>query len=142
MEFAPSSFIISVKKATMSDKTICAKMQLKPGRSLAVLNPPPGYLESLTPLPDFARLVIQPEEADVVQLFIHSYLELAEKLPGVKAHLNTNTIFWICFPKQTGKVKTDINRDILTVYAAKMDWKGIGMFSIDNDWAAMRFKPV
>ncbi|NMC84901.1 MAG: hypothetical protein GYA58_06405 [Anaerolineaceae bacterium] len=126
----------------MAEKTICDKMLLKPGRSLAVINPPSGYLESLLPLPDFARLADSPQEADVVQLFIRTYTELDEQLPHVKIHLRPSTILWVCFPKQTGKVRTDINGEILYVYAAQKNWKGNGMFSINSDWSAMRFKPV
>jgi hypothetical protein len=126
----------------MAEKTICDKMLLKPGRSLAVINPPSGYLESLLPLPDFARLAESPQEADVVQLFIRTYTELDEQLPHVKIHLRPSTILWVCFPKQTGKVRTDINGEILYVYAAQKNWKGNGMFSINSDWSAMRFKPV
>lgn len=125
----------------MSEKTIAEKLLLKPGRSLLVLNAPPGYLESLKPLPDFAKIVSSSEPADVVQLFIHSYAELHTELPKTSVYIKAATIFWVCFPKQSGSIQTDINRDVLCVYAEAKNWKGIGVFSVNDDWSAMRFKP-
>lgn len=125
----------------MSEKTIAEKLLLKPGRSLLVLNAPSGYLETIGPLPDFAKIVTGLEPADVVQLFICSYAELQKELPKTSPYIKATTIFWVCYPKQSGSIKTDINRDVLYVYAESKNWKGIGMFSINNDWSAMRFKP-
>jgi hypothetical protein len=125
----------------MSEKTIAEKLLLKPGRSLLILNAPAGYLESLGPLPDFAKIVPITEPADVVQLFIYSFARLEIELPKTKPYVNAATIFWVCYPKQSGTIKTDINRDVLYVYAESKNWKGIGMFSVNNDWSAMRFKP-
>jgi hypothetical protein len=124
----------------MSERTISEKLLLKPGRTLLVLNAPAGYLEKLSPLPDFAKIVTT-EPADVVQLFVRSYAQLQAELPGAKKRCTPATVFWVCYPKQTGAYKTDINSDILAVYAATMSWKGNGTCSIDADWSAMRFKP-
>ena len=125
----------------MSEKTIAEKLLLKPGRSLLVLNAPPGYIESLEPLPDFAKIVSSSEPADVVQLFIRSFAELERELPKAKPFLGAATIFWVSYPKQSGSIRTNINRDVLYVYAESKNWKGIGMFSVNDDWSAMRFKP-
>lgn len=124
----------------MTDKSISEKFLLKPGRTLKLINAPENYLEILGPLPAFARIVSLSEPADVVQLFIHSYAELEVMLPGARALLGPGSIFWICYPKRTGKIKTDIDQDILKEYAILRNWKGIGMFSINYDWAAIRFK--
>ena len=124
----------------MADKTISEKLLLKPGRTLKLIDPPDDYLEILGPLPAFARIVSLSEPADVVQLFIHSYTELEAMLPGARALLGPGSIFWICYPKRAGRIKTDIDQDVLKEYAVLRNWKGIGMFSINDDWAAMRFK--
>lgn len=107
-----------------------------------ILNEPVGYVENMGVLPDFAKIVTEHESADVVQLFIRSYEELPLELPKARSLMNENTIFWVCYPKQTGRIKTDINRDILYNYAILMKWKGIGMFSVNDDWSAMRFKSI
>jgi hypothetical protein len=124
----------------MTQKTIPENLLLKPGKTLLLIHPPDGYLESLGELPAFSRIVPFPGPADVVQLFIRSYAELEAELPGARSILRPESVFWICYPKQTGKLKTDINRDILYEYAVIRNLKGIGMFSIDNNWSAMRFK--
>ena len=51
-------------------------------------------------------------------------------------------LLWLCYPKGTSKVKTDVNRDILNRrLAEEYGLEGVAMVSIDDTWSAMRFKP-
>lgn len=57
-------------------------------------------------------------------------------------YLKPDGMFWISYPKQTSKVKTDLNRDILWKLMEKHGLAGVAMISIDNVWSAMRFRPA
>jgi len=48
---------------------------------------------------------------------------------------------WFCYPKKTGKIKTDISRDIGWDTVAKLGYEGIRAISIDDTWSGMRFRP-
>ena len=124
----------------MSEKTIAEKLLLKPGRKLKLIHPPTGYLENLGELPAFAKIVSISEPADVVQLFIRSYAELEVELPKARELIQPMSIFWVSYPKQPGPIRTDIDREILIEYARLRNWKDNGMISINNTWAAMRFR--
>lgn len=124
----------------MSEKSTADKLLLKPGRSLKLINAPDGFIEVLGELPAFAKVVELSEPADVVQLFINSYADLESQLSSAYQLLQPNSIFWICYPKKSGSIKTDIDRDILYEYASLRNLKGIGMISLDDNWSAMRFK--
>jgi hypothetical protein len=49
-------------------------------------------------------------------------------------------MLWISFPKKTGKIKTDINRDEGWDTVTSAGWEGIHLISIDNTWSAMHYK--
>lgn len=126
----------------MPEKTIAEKLLLKPGRCLFVLNAPARYLENIGPLPDFSKIVGKNEAFDVLQLFIKSLADLETELPKAAKLVKAETIFWICYPKKSGAIQTDLNRDLLHAFAALKNWNDGSLFSVNDDWSAMRFKPL
>lgn len=58
----------------MTAKTVAQKARVKPGTTIAVLNPVPGVMESLG-LPADVRFV-EPSDAQLVFLFVSSRAEL------------------------------------------------------------------
>ena len=126
----------------MSEKTIAEKLLLKPGRCLFVLNAPACYLENIGPFPNFSKIVGKNEHFDVLQLFIRSQADLEIEFPKAAKLVKAETIFWVCYPKKSGSIKTDLNRDILRAFAALKNWSGVNLISVNDDWSAMRFKPL
>ncbi|SEG26972.1 hypothetical protein [Paenibacillus sp. UNC499MF] len=112
------------------------KLRYKEGRAL-VLNAPEGYrlgVEAETGSP--------PEDkADFVQLFVNDGQEADEWVPKVIPMLREDAVFWITYPKQSSKVKTDINRDTL---AAKVqnntEYRPVSNVAVDDKWSALRFR--
>lgn len=120
-------------------QSLAQKLQIKPGRSLLLVDPPAGYLESLGELPEDARREEAP--ADVVQLFVRSRAELEERLDAARAALNPGGILWVAYPKGTSKtMKADIHRDSINAYAQSLGMEGVAMVAIDEDWSALRLK--
>lgn len=124
----------------MSEKTIIEKLLFKPGKSLLLIHPPQGYLDTIGPLPADCILVNPPEKADVVQVFVSSLSDLSLQLPVLDSYIKPGGIIWICYPKRTSGIKTDINRDIIWHEAEPLGWKPVSMFSIDPTWSAFRVK--
>lgn len=114
------------------NEELLKKLRFKSGQAV-VLNAPDGY-----------RLG---EEADsqgpheFVQLFVNSKAELEEKLPGVLPLLAEDAVFWITYPKQSGKVKPDINRDILASFVQETTpYRAVSNVAVDEKWSALRFR--
>jgi len=51
-------------------------------------------------------------------------------------------LLWICYPKGSSKVQTDLNRDVLSEMVEQFGWKSVTLVSLDNVWSAMRFRPA
>ena len=45
---------------------------------------------------------------------------------------------WVTYPKGTSKTPTDINRDIIAVYARTIGMEAVVNFSVDDTWSALR----
>ncbi len=127
----------------MSDKTIAQKLQLKPGRSLLLVNAPKGYTSRLGDLPaGVTVLKAHAGPVDVIQVFAADREELEAQLPALKALLAPNGALWVTYHKGASKIKTDINRDSINAYARSIGLEGIAMISVDEDWSALRLKVV
>jgi hypothetical protein len=78
----------------------------------------------------------------VIQVFGLNQKELEDNLKKVKPLLTLKTILWLTFLKGTSKIKTDINRDTIRTYAETLDLIGVFIFSVNDDWSALRLKMV
>jgi hypothetical protein len=74
-------------------------------------------------------------------IFIKDSTEFNRIVPEAINHIENDSKFWICYPKGTSKVKTDINRDILWKLFGPFGLRPVTMISFDNVWSAMRFRP-
>jgi hypothetical protein len=125
----------------MSDQSLLQKLQIKNGRSILFLNPPPDYTFALGTIPLDVRIVKpKGKPADIIQLFVKNSKELEETLPELSIKLKAGGILWITYHKGTSDIKTDLNRDRIRRYANTLGWQTVGMISVDQDWSALRLK--
>lgn len=129
-----------MKKVPMSEKSIYEKLQLKSGRSLLILNPPPDFLKRAGVIPENTKILLERGPATIVQVFIHTMDEFMSILDEVDALLQPGGIFWVAYPKLTSKIKGDINRDTINSAAQERGWTGVAIIAIDEDWSALRLK--
>lgn len=73
-----------------------------------------------------------------LMLFAMDSKDLAERLRQLADYIGHETLFWICYPKKSGAIQSDLilmkSWDILSVY----DYRGQGSVSIDGDWSGLR----
>ncbi|WP_233531731.1 hypothetical protein [Paenibacillus alkalitolerans] len=73
-------------------------------------------------------------------LFANNAEEVREWVPKVIPALKEDAIFWIAYPKQSSKIKTDINRDILFGIVQDISFRPVSNVAIDDKWSALRFR--
>ena len=110
------------------------KLQIKPGQSLAILNPPPGVT-----LPT-GTAGGAPATASVVIGFAARRDDLDQLSPVIGA-ARADRLAWIGYPKG-GKLGTDLNRDRLAQALASQGIQPVRQVSIDETWSALRFRPA
>lgn len=119
------------------------KLLLKPGYRALIVNPPEGFVAFLGELPENVVLdVEQPTGGvyDFVQLFVKDQAALATHGSAALQAVKPDGILWICYPKLTGKIKSDLTRDVLWHLVPGM--RPVAQVSVDDTWSAVRFRPV
>ncbi len=79
-----------------------------------------------------------------VLLFVGNQAELAEQLPPALARLAPDALFWIAYPKQSGTIRSDLNRDVLwkLVTDSGCGLRPVAQVALDETWSALRFRPA
>ncbi len=117
------------------DGRIFEKMRFKSGQTVCILYPPeifgtdrPGSAaDASTDLFDF------------ILVFVYGKGEFEQKLTEALSKRAKDGLFWIAYPKGSGKIKTDINRDILWDLSLPFGIHPVSQVSLDETWSAVRF---
>ncbi len=128
----------------MADTPLIKKLGIKPKQRVVILNAPEGYLEQLGALPADIELVTTTTPSDTsnaVLLFVRNQAELESQTPRAIQLVKPGGLLWISYPKQSSKVTTDLNRDVLWKVFPNKDWRPVTQISIDEVWSALRFRP-
>ena len=126
----------------MTTAPLIKKLRIQPGQRLLILNPPPGYVESLNPLPEAAEIVATAAtEVDFCHLFAANSAQLAKLLPTALAACKYDGLLWISYPKKSSKVESDLSRDALWELPGETGLRPVTQVSIDQTWSALRYRP-
>ena len=129
----------------MVDASLIKKLGIKPKQRFIILSAPEEYTEQIVPLlPLEVELVTTPTPADkydVVLQFVRNKTEFEKDTPIAIEMVKPGGRLWLSYPKQSSKVLTDINRDILWKIFPNDEWRPVTQISIDEIWSALRFRP-
>lgn len=123
----------------MSDKTAAEKARVKPGSTVAVINPVPEVVERIG-LPDDTVFVDDPAGAQLVFLFVSSHAELDAMMEPAARALATGSALWVFFRKGSKSAGLDMNRDDVWAVAQKLDMRPLGLVGVDETWSAFRLR--
>jgi hypothetical protein len=125
----------------MTDKSISQRLFIKAGYRVALIGAPDNFIDQMGDLPE--RVIITRsvgKTTNIVQSFVDSKEKLIDFLDNLYKE-NTELIIWIAYPKAASKIKTNINRDSISIIALEnYGMKSVAMISIDEAWASIRFK--
>jgi hypothetical protein len=122
---------------------LARKLLLKPGSSFLVVDAPKGYGEML----EAAAIDVRRSETadgrryDLVQVFVRDQADLSRKAKPALESVHPGGILWTTYPKQTGSIESDLNRDRVRELTAPFGWRTVTQISIDDTWSAMRLRP-
>ena len=127
----------------MITTNLIKKLRIQPGQRLLILNAPEGYISELGQLLEGAEVKQAQDGAfDFVQVFVKSIAELEEHAPKAMKSVKYDGLLWICYPKQSSKIKTDINRDSGWDVIQQAGLRPVTQVAIDDTWSALRFRPA
>ncbi len=119
------------------------KLQMKPGKSWLLYNAPDNYLATLEPLPEGVEIKFNAEGLfDGVQLYVLNRADLTGSLKIIIPVLKPDAVFWICYPKKSSGIKSDLEMMDSWDEPGKYGLRVVSSASIDDTWTALRFRPV
>lgn len=125
--------------AGYSGTPLAAKLGLKPGMRVAILNPPQDYDSALGPLPDgVKRLKGLGKQMDFVHFFGKSSGELARRFPRLKNALAFDGMLWISWPKKASKVATDLDENAIRALGLDAGLVDVKVAAVDEVWSGLK----
>lgn len=124
------------------DEALVKKLKLPQSGKVAVIEPPEGYLELIGRT--VADTDLNQNEAgtyDYVQMFAMGVADVERLAPLALRAVKPDGMLWLCYPKGTSKIKTDLNRDRGWAAVTDAGWEGVALVSVNDTWSAMRFRP-
>lgn len=128
----------------MASDLAVKKLRMKAGAKSLLLHAPDGYLDLLGDLSgfDLHTEMDEPGTYEFVHLFVKSVVELGQQAGEALQALKQDGLLWIAYPKKSGKIKTDITRDIGWEALEAAGYDSVSLVSIDETWSAIRFRPM
>ncbi|MES1175933.1 MAG: DUF3052 family protein [Myxococcales bacterium] len=117
------------------------KLGLKPGARFGAWDAPPSFADTLGALPKGVLMSDASRGSsllDVIVCFVSSTADLRARLPRAQKRLDPSGGLWLCWPKKSSGVKTDVTEnDVrhLGLQAGLVDNK---VCAIDEVWSGLR----
>ena len=120
---------------------LAKKLKLQPGLRAAVIGAPPGYVERLAALDGLALSTTLDGWFDWIQVFVRTSTELAAVAGPLTEALAPSGRAWICYPKGSSKIQTDLTRDKgwEPLEGGQLMW--LTLVSVDDTWSAFGLRP-
>ena len=115
------------------------KLQIRAGNSVSLVDAPAGFALDL---PAWARRVEDRGEIDVVLAFVTAQKDLPTVAGQALRRGRAGGVLWMCYPKKTGAIASDVNRDIAWQPLADAGYRPVTQIAIDETWSALRFRPA
>ncbi len=120
---------------------LAKKLKLRPGLRAAVVGAPPGYVERLATVDGLALGTTLDGRFDWIQVFVRTSAELADIVKPVTAAIEADGRVWICYPKGSSKIQTDLTRDKGWQPLDGSDLMWLSLVSVDETWSAFGLRP-
>lgn len=123
--------------------SVFQKLKLDDSKSLLVINAPEAFKKLLHDLTYDTEIQASKQgKYDFVMIFAEEQAEL-EKLCVANAKAGKfDCSFWVCYPKGTGAIKSDIKRDTVWKTMEGIQHRPVSQIAIDDTWSALRARPL
>ena len=127
-------------------KTLLEKLNFKGQKRIVVFNAEKNF--KLAPYREIKDIQIDNEidlryPYDFMIIFVRKIREVEEITPVALHNLAVDGILWFCYPKKSStKYSSEIDRDHGWKALNDLQFFGIRLVTIDDDWSALRFRNI
>jgi hypothetical protein len=124
----------ATKPAGYSGTPLPKKLGIKEGASVAILNAPAGYANSL----GVKAAIELKSDLDFIQFFTKARAELEKQLPRLRKSIEHDGMIWISWPKKSSGVETDLTEDIIRDTALALKLVDVKVCAVDEVWSGLK----
>lgn len=127
----------------MSAEVVLKKLYFHKAGSALIINAPAEYINLIGNIDyDTAPAGKKKGTYDFVQVFATRQQELEKLLKSAVKEGKFDCLFWACYPKGTGSIKSDIKRETVWTAFEAVGLDAVSSVSIDDTWTALRARPL
>lgn len=127
-----------------SGTPLSQKLGLKPGMSVAVLNAPQDFDDTLGDLP--ADVVLAGRlggHKDLVMVFVTRRADLVRRLPAIRRAVAPAGMIWVAWPKRTAPKRTDVppsdvTEDVIRDVVLPTGLVDVKVCAVDATWSGLK----
>jgi len=126
--------------AGYSGKPLVAKLGIKAGAAIAILNAPHGYARVLGKLPPQVRRksrVTAP--LDFIQFFTTGERDLEREFARLERALTPAGMLWVSWPKKSSGVTTDLTENVIRDIGLAHGLVDVKVAAVDDVWSGLKF---
>ena len=117
--------------------SLCNLLGIRPGSKVSVVNPPPGFVVRLNPLPDGVEFLVTAQTGlDVVLFFARSAGELLARLPALARSIALPGRIWVAWDSGTSALDEEMVRQAGLDLGLVDDKRA----NLGDSWVALRLK--
>lgn len=116
------------------------KLGLKPGMTVAIVDPPAQYWELLTGRPDDLT-VVDPATSglDFAHVFVTARAGLTDRLRALRGTIAMNGMVWVSWPKKSSGVPTDVTESVVREGGLEAGLVDVKICAVDEVWSGLKF---
>jgi len=116
---------------------LCGVLGIRAGSKVSVVNPPPGFVTRLNPLPDGVEFLVTAQTGlDVVLFFTRTAGELLTRLPALARSIALPGRIWVAWEDGT----TALDEDMVRHAGLDLGLVDDKRASLGDGWVALRLK--
>lgn len=114
------------------------KLRLDSGKALWLINAPDDVIGIFDGF-EIKNKLAGKQLAQQLVLFAYDSTDFAKYLPKLADYVEHDTLFWICYPKKSGAIRSDLIHMEPWHMLADAGYRGQTSVSVNDDWTGMRF---
>ncbi|ADY50775.1 hypothetical protein Pedsa_0189 [Pseudopedobacter saltans DSM 12145] len=124
------------------DQSLIKKLKIKSGQKVFIQNAPLKFLDFINEVEKNFDIVSSEKNQDVIILFAKNSDELYSAIDKLQSDLSATTLFWICYPKKTSGIPTDLEMMSSWKDLEKYGLRPVASIAVDKNWTALQIKPI
>ncbi len=131
---------MNIKPTVYSKKTLAEKLGILHAKRIYMSHASDHFLERLSPTVHESIERGTPNGVyDFIGLFAQEMGLLEREFPQLKPHLSPDGAFWVCWPKQSAKLETDVNENIIRDIGLTNGLVDVKVIAVDETWSGLKF---